>query len=172
MTTPPSAPVRVLRCAACDRPLTGPLRLLPEVPACPPYDGRKNADGSRGAPSTMPLGTYAVDPLPCGAPYVPHPDPEWMDVAHPGNAVQLDPDGPGCLMSAGPRGTLVVHPGDTRRYLSPDPAVRESGCCEVGRGGPNELCGGCGAVVATLFAGCAGPYETHFLPDAVRVAAP
>ncbi|WP_159773349.1 hypothetical protein [Streptomyces sp. HM190] len=171
MTTPPSATAHVLRCAACDRPLTGPLRLLPEVPERPLYDGRKNPDGSRRAPSTMPLGTYAVDPLPCGAPYVPHPDPAWMDVAHPGNAVHLDPDGPGCLMSAGPRDTLVVHPEDTRRYLSPNPAVREFGCCAVpGREGPNELCGGCGAVVATLFADCTGPYETHFLPAAVRVA--
>jgi hypothetical protein len=96
-----------------------------------------------------------------------------MDVAHPGNATQLNPDGPGCLMSAGPRDTLVVHPEDTRGYLSDNPAVQEFGCCGVpGREGPNELCGGCGAVVATLFTDCTGPYETHFLPGAVRVAAP
>ncbi|MFK4147144.1 hypothetical protein [Streptomyces sp. NPDC004065] len=33
---------------------------------------------------------------------------------------------------------------------------------------PPELCPGWGARVATLFADCSGPYETHFLPGAVR----
>ncbi|MEU5597817.1 hypothetical protein [Streptomyces sp. NPDC020298] len=160
--------MNVLVCAACGRRLSEPLRLLPVLPERPEHDGRKNPDGSRHAPSTVPRGTYAVDPQPSGAPYVPHPDPEWMGAAVPGVAVS-DPDGPGCLMSAGPRDTLVVHPEDTRGLLEPNPACTEFGCCgPPGRNGPNWVCPGCGAEVATLFADCYGPYETHFLPDAVR----
>jgi hypothetical protein len=164
--------VNVLTCAACGVRLTEPLRLLPELPPRPESDGRKGSDGSRHAPPTVPRGAYAVDPEPCGAPYVPHPDPEWCDAANPGNACLGDPDGPGFLVSAGPRGTSVTHPEDTRAYLSGDPAVTEFGCCgPPGREGPNEPCGGCGAVGATLYADCSGAYETDFLPGAVRVTA-
>ncbi|MFJ2238779.1 hypothetical protein [Streptomyces sp. NPDC087859] len=164
--------MNVLTCAACGSRLTEPLRLLPEVPPRPEYDGLKNPDGSRHAPSTLPRGAYAVDPEPCGAPYVPHPDPEWCGSAHPGDVCMGDPDGPGCLMSAGPRGTWVVHPEDTRGRLSANPAVEEVGCCgRPGREGPNEVCAECGTAVATLFSECYGPYETHFLPDAVGVEA-
>jgi hypothetical protein len=164
--------VNVLMCAACGNRLTEPLRLLPEVPPRPEYDGRKNPDGSRRAPSTVPRGAYVVDPEPCGAPYVPHPDPDWSGPAHPGDVCLDDPDGKGCLVSVGPRDTLVVHPVDTSGYLSDNPATVEFGCCgEPGREGPNRVCGACGAVVATLFSECYGVHEMHFLPDAVRVAA-
>ncbi|MFI2644934.1 hypothetical protein [Streptomyces sp. NPDC018610] len=160
--------MNVLVCAACGRRLSEPLRLLPVLPERPGRDGREGPDGTRHAPSTVPRGTCAVDPEPSGAPYVPHPDPEWMGAAVPGTVV-LDPDGPGCLMSAGPRDTLVVHPDDARGFLEPDPSSTEIGCCgPPGREGPNELCPGCGARVATLFADCSGPYETHYLPGAVR----
>ncbi|MEU9915722.1 hypothetical protein [Streptomyces sp. NPDC051001] len=108
--------MNVLICAARGSRLTEPLRLLPEVPPRPEYDG---------------------------PPYVPHPDPEWYGSAHPGDVCTGHPDGPGCPMSAGPRDTWVVHPEDTRGRLSANPAVEEAGYC--------------------------GPYETHFLPDAVRV---
>jgi hypothetical protein len=160
--------VNVLVCAACGRRLSPPLRRLPELPERPRRDGRKLPDGSRHAPSTVPQGMYSVDPEPSGAPFVPHPDPDWMGAAVPGTVV-LDPDGPGCLMSAGRRDTWVVHPEDTRGYLAPNDAVEDFGCCgPPGRQGPNFVCPGCGAAVATLFADCSGPYETHFLPDAVR----
>ncbi|GAA3818343.1 hypothetical protein GCM10022403_059680 [Streptomyces coacervatus] len=164
--------MNVLVCAACGRSLSEPLRLLPELPERPEYDGLKNADGSRHAPSTVPRGACAVDPEPSGAPLVPHPDPEWLGPAMPGVIIS-DPDGPGCLISAGPRNTLVVHPEDARGFLAPNPAVQEIGCCGApGQEGPNQVCPGCGAEVATLFSECYGSYETHFLPDAVRVAAP
>ncbi|NUP37243.1 MAG: hypothetical protein HOY76_09575 [Streptomyces sp.] len=163
--------MNVLVCAACGRRLSEPLCLLPELPERPPRDGRKGPDGLRHAPPTMPSGTYAVDPEPSGAPYVPHPDPEWMGEALPGTVV-LDPDGPGCLISAGPRDTLVVNPEDTRGLLASDDALQGFGCCgPPGREGPNFVCPGCRAEVATLFADCSGPYETHFLPAAVRLAA-
>ena len=163
--------MNVLTCAACGSRLTEPLRLLPEVPPRPEFDGRKGPDGSRHAPPTVPRGTYAVDPEPSGAPYVPHPDPEWCDAANPGHSCLGDPEGEGFLISGGPRGTLVVHPEDTRGHLSANPAFQEIGCCgPPGREGPNEVCAACGAVVATLYADCSAPYETGFLPDAVRVA--
>ncbi|MQY39427.1 hypothetical protein SRB17_74540 [Streptomyces sp. RB17] len=157
--------MNVLVCAACGRRLSPPLRLLPELPERPEYDGQ---DGARQAPSTVPRGTYAVDPEPSGGPYVPHPDPEWMGAARPG-AVMLDPDSPGCLMSAGPRDTLVVHPADDRGFLSPNADVRSNGCRSLPEGdGPDGVCPGCGVGAASSFSSCTGPYETHFLPDAVR----
>lgn len=106
----------MLTCAACGSRLTEPLRFLPELPPRPEYDHRENPDGSRHAPSTVPRRTYAVDPEPCGAPYVPHPDPDWCEAANPGNSCLGDPDGPGFLTSAGPRGILLTHPADTRAY--------------------------------------------------------
>ncbi|MEU6771955.1 hypothetical protein [Streptomyces sp. NPDC046759] len=158
--------MNVLVCAACGRRLSPPLRLLPELPERPEYDGQ---DGARQAPSTVPRGRYAVDPEPSGPPYVPHPDPEWMGAAYPGT-VMLDPDGPGCLTSAGPSGTFVVHPADARGFLNPNPDVRWAGCCSVPEGdGPDRVCAGCGVGVASQLDSCTGPYETHFLPDAVRV---
>ena len=161
--------MNVLVCAGCGHRLCEPVRLLAELPERPLNSGRKNADGSRQAPSTVPRGTCAVDPEPSGAPFVPHPDPAWAGAAVPGVAV-ADPDGPGFLMSAGPRDTLVVHPEDTRGHLLGDDDCRDSGCCgPTGRQGPNFLCPGCRAPVATLFAECYGPYETHFLPAAVRL---
>nr|WP_206327165.1 hypothetical protein [Streptomyces sp. S3(2020)] len=161
-----------MTCAACGTRLTEALRLLPELPPRPEYDGRKGPDGFRRPPSTVPRGAFAVDPEPSGAPYVPHPDPEWCDSANPGNSCMGDPDGQGFLTSAGPRGTLVTHPEDSRDHLADNPARQEIGCCgPPGREGPNSLCPGCGSVVATLYADCTGAYETDFLPDAVRVEA-
>lgn len=81
------------------------------------------------------------------------------------------PDGPGCLICAGPRDTLVVNPEDTRGFLASHDALREFGCCgPPGTEGPDFACPGRRAEPATLFADCSGPYETRFLPDAVRLA--
>ncbi|MEU9477201.1 hypothetical protein [Streptomyces sp. NPDC048191] len=153
--------MNVLVCAARGRRLSPPPRLLPELPERPEHDGR---DGARQAPSTVPRGTYAVDPEPSGRPYVPHPDPEWT------GAALADPDGPGFLMSAGPRDTLVVHPADAAGRRSANPGVRSTGCCSLPEGdGPDRVCAGCGAGAASWSDSCTGPYEIHFLPDAVRV---
>ncbi|MCF1597523.1 hypothetical protein [Streptomyces muensis] len=154
----------LLLCTSCGHRLTEPLRRLPELPERPAYVGRKNPDGTRHAPSTVPRGTYAVDPEPSGAPYVPQPDYDvWLrtEGSHAYNGEQLVP--------AGPRDTLVVHPQDTLGRLSRRPGLRDHGCCGLpGMEGPNQLCGGCGGAVATELSECYGPYETHFLPDAVR----
>ncbi|MFI7412444.1 hypothetical protein ACIBU0_27615 [Streptomyces sp. NPDC049627] len=155
-----------LLCTACGHRLTEPLRRLPELPERPARDPRNsNPDGSRHAPPTVPRGTYAVDPQPSGAPYVPEPDWDtWMGTqgAFAYNGEQLVP--------AGPRDTLVVHPEDTLGRLSPRRDMQDPGCCgRHGREGPDQLCGSCGTPVATELSECYGPYETHFLPDAVRV---
>lgn len=162
----------MLTCAACGSRPTEPLRLLPEAPIRPECDGRADPDGFRPAPPTVARGSWSVDPEPCGAPHAPHPDPERCDAANSGNSCMGDPDGEGFPTFAGPHGTLVTHPEDSRAYLTGNPAPAEIGCCgPPGREGPNELCAGCGAVRATLYAGCACAHETGFLPEAVRVIA-
>ncbi|MFE9624964.1 hypothetical protein [Streptomyces sp. NPDC006527] len=65
-----------LPCTARGRRLGEPLRPLP---ARPRHDGRKNPDGSRHAPSTVPRGSCAADPEPAGAPFAPHPGRERPD---------------------------------------------------------------------------------------------
>ncbi|MFV0133471.1 hypothetical protein ACLGIH_09585 [Streptomyces sp. HMX87] len=159
--------MNVLLCASCGHRLTGPLRPLPEVPERPEYDGLPNPDGSRHAPSTVPLGGYAVDPEPSGAPYEPHPDPDWDGSTSPGLVVS-DEDGR-TLVSRGPRGTLVLNPEDAHGRTSGNPDVQEVGCCGApGMAGPNRVCGGCAAVLGTWHSECYGPYELRLLPDAVR----
>ncbi|WP_053743065.1 hypothetical protein [Streptomyces sp. NRRL WC-3618] len=113
-----------LLCTACGHPLTEPLRRLPELPQRPEYDGLPGPDGSRHAPPTVPRGTCAVDPEPSGAPFVPHPEPQWEGAAIPGLCMS-NPDGDGCLMSAGPRDPLVTHPEDTAGRLSRNPGSSE-----------------------------------------------
>jgi hypothetical protein len=75
---------------------------------------------------------------------VPHPVPQWCGAALPGVAV-ADSDGPGFLVCAGPRDTLVVHPEDTGGLLELNPAsFTEIGCC--GRTRPTSCptpCGWC-----------------------------
>ncbi|SDP13232.1 hypothetical protein SAMN04487981_11723 [Streptomyces sp. cf386] len=158
--------MNVLLCTACGHRLTKPLHRLSEVPQRPEYDGLPNPDGSRHAPPTVPEGAYVVDPEPCGAPYVPDPDPLAKSTRHQdGFAVNGE-----ILVSAGPRGTLLVNPEDTHGRLAYNPASHEPGCCGApGREGPNQVCGECGAVVGTRFSECYGPFETHFLPEAVHV---
>ncbi|MEV5318944.1 hypothetical protein AB0K92_15050 [Streptomyces sp. NPDC052687] len=162
--------MNVLVCAACGRPLTEPVRLLPGLPGRPAYDGLPNPDGSRHAPPTVPRGTDAVDPRPSGAPYVEDPDP----LAERDHSVDthLPAENGFPMISAGSRDTLVVNPEDTYGRVTYNPASGDHCCCGLGgKDGPNQLCAGCGAVVATQFSECYGPFETHFLPDAVRVEA-
>ncbi|MFI9587340.1 hypothetical protein ACIHCQ_37230 [Streptomyces sp. NPDC052236] len=45
------------------------------------------------------------------------------------NGSMGDPDGPGFMMTAGPRDTFVVHAEETRGRLCADPASQEIGCC-------------------------------------------
>lgn len=93
---------------------------------------------------TLEPGTWAIDP-----------EPRW----------RTSKGAPASTM-----GCLVVNPADALD-LRPHPAVgRNSGCCgHDGCDGPNRLCPGCGAEVATLSDDCWTYVEVRFEPGAVRV---
>ncbi|MER6073092.1 hypothetical protein ABT187_30460 [Streptomyces sp. NPDC001817] len=85
----------VLLCAACGHPLTEPVRRLDEIPGFPGRDGLPGPDGLRRPPAWLPRGSYAVDPLPYGAPFVPVPDDEEYDGVVPGGKWMSDERGCG-----------------------------------------------------------------------------
>lgn len=96
-------------------------------------------------------GTFALDSEPFGPPFEPL------------------PDNPQVLVSAGPRATVLVHPDDVvdlRRH--PDPG-RLNGCCRLdGLDGPNLVCGGCGAEIATEQSDCwVSWHDLRLQPNAV-----
>ncbi|WP_370415051.1 hypothetical protein [Streptomyces fradiae] len=157
-----------LLCAACDRPLTVPLRLLDPMPERPGFDGLVGPDGYRRPPATLPRGRYAVDPERRTGPFVPY---EGDDDAYDG----AFPDGPwrcgesGWLVAGGPRDCYVLHPDDVLPLDFHPDYRRLIGCCgPAGDGGANRVCA-CGAEVAIALGDCTTAYETLFPPDAVRV---
>lgn len=161
--------MNVLLCVACGRRLTEPVRLLPEVPERPGYDGMPGDDGQRHAPATLPRGTYAVDPEPSGAPFVPCEDEDAYTGAYPGGPWMSE--GGVLLVAAGPRNSFVLHPDDVLPLDFHPDLDRLGGCCgPSGDKGVNRVCA-CGAEVATVFGDCYGPYETHLDADAVRAEA-
>lgn len=153
-------------CVACGSAITGPLTELAEVPVRPMDQGDSKDGGTRTASATMPRGCFAVEPEHWGAPYVPREDPVAI---FPGGPCVCDPEGDNFLVSAGPRGTVVLHPGDAPglepvRALSFD----DVGCCGLsGRGGMNRRCP-CGAPMGTEVSDCSTPYELHLDPGQVR----
>ncbi|WP_405882697.1 hypothetical protein OG762_31445 [Streptomyces sp. NBC_01136] len=162
--------MNVLLCVACGRRLTEPVRQLDALPAYPEWDGRRGPDGRRHGPARLPRGAYVVDPLPYGAPFVPCPeeDRDTYDGAVPGGMWMSDERG--LLLSAGPRGTYVLHPRDVVDLAFHPDSSRLGGCCgPSGDQGVNRVCT-CGAEVAIVAADCSGGYETRLVPDAVRVA--
>ncbi|MFB7507033.1 hypothetical protein [Streptomyces broussonetiae] len=156
----------VLLCAACGRRPTEPVRRLDEMPEGPGRDGLSGPDGPLRPPALLSRGTYAVDPLPHGAPFVPAPDGEEYDAVVPGGRWMSDERG--FRVSAGPRGTRVLHPLDVVGLgLHPD-VMRSVGCCGPdGEHGVNRLCP-CGAEVVIAAADCTSEYATRFVPDVVR----
>ncbi|MFF0788737.1 hypothetical protein [Streptomyces spiralis] len=157
----------VLLCAACGRPLTRPVRLLPGLPDSPAWDGLPGPDGLRRAPARMPRGTYAADPLPYGAPFVPAPDDEEYDGVVPGG--KRTSDERGLLVSAGPRGTWVLHPLDAAELDAHPDRHRHIGCCgPCGEYRADRLCP-CGAEVAITAGDRTTDHEVRFVPESVRV---
>ncbi|MEW2582326.1 hypothetical protein [Streptomyces virginiae] len=159
----------VFACAACGSAITGPLTELPEMSARPGDRGHLRADGSRRATATVPLGFFALEPGPWGAPLVPSAEPHPV---FPGGPCVGDPDSDdGFLVSAGTRNTVVLHPDDARGLRQdPDLARHCSGCCGLhGRAGMNRQCP-CGAHVGTLVNDCNTAYELHLEPSRVRPA--
>ncbi|GAA1231411.1 hypothetical protein GCM10009665_22180 [Kitasatospora nipponensis] len=159
----------VFVCSACGLAITGPLTELTEMPARPGDQGYRKADGSRRATATMPLGFFAREPEPWGAPLVP--TDECREV-FPGGPCLGDPDGDRFLVSAGPRNTVVLHPDDARGLRKDTDCTRHSsGCCGLhGHAGMNRQCP-CGAHVGTLINDCNTAYELHLEPTQVRLIA-
>lgn len=158
----------VFHCAKCGAPLTPDLRRLPRVPDVSVHD--KDRDRETGlAPSTVPRGSYAVDPEPWGAPFV---VPEDGRVVEGGERALLMPADMTGMVSAGPRDSVIVHPDDVPGLRLTGDLGPHHGCCgPLGTGGRNMACG-CGALVATVAADCMGPYELHLDPLRVYEAAP
>ncbi|MGN9762912.1 hypothetical protein [Streptomyces sp. SD31] len=162
--------MNVLLCATCGTRLTEPVRRLDEMPPYPGGDGLPDLDDPRPGPPSVPRGTYAVDPHPFGAPYVPYDGPvgEYAGVS-PGGGWKSDARG--LLLSAGPHGTYVLHPLDAVGLAPHTDGTRLVGCCGPdGTRGVNHVCA-CGAEVAIVAADCSIPCETRFVPDAVHVEA-
>ncbi len=157
----------VFVCVACESPIAGPLTELAEVPARPRFDGSVQADGYRRAPATVPLGFFALEPEPWGAPLVPS---EECHTVFAGGPCLGDPDGDGFLVSAGPRDTVVLHPDDAPG-LRPNFGAEHVGCCGFhGQAGVNRWCP-CGAEVGTEISDCCTAYELHLDPARVRPVA-
>jgi hypothetical protein len=96
----------------------------------------------------MASGTYAINPDSFGPPWR-----SWAQV-DPEEAEALGWYAPVYALSAGPRGAVVVAPGDVRgTVFIPE---RSGGyCCGLdGRDGPNMACGRCGRPVATCIDDC------------------
>ncbi|MEV7227250.1 hypothetical protein AB0M79_09535 [Polymorphospora sp. NPDC051019] len=110
----------------------------------------------------MEPGTYAVDPDPFGPPWR-----RWDEFG----AVEAEAHGvyaPVFALSCGPRGAVVVAPGDVRgTVLIPGPAG--GNCCGLdGRDGPNLACTRCGRPVATRVDDCSLWQAVWLDPDAVH----
>ncbi|MFC9399095.1 hypothetical protein ACFTWS_39115 [Streptomyces sp. NPDC057027] len=154
----------VFVCATCGVALTGPLTRLPAVPEAPDY-AWWDADEPGPSPATVPSGCYAIETEPYGAPLVVA---EVPGPVMPRHGERWNADGKP-LVSQGPRGNIVINPGDARdlelRHASP-------ACCgATPDGGMNQLCT-CGTLVATLCSDCCLPYELHLAADRVRATRP
>ncbi|WP_037677645.1 hypothetical protein [Streptomyces griseus] len=163
--------MNVLLCVSCGRRLTEPVRRLDEMPPYPGWDGLPGPDGRRHGPPSVPRGTYVVDPLPFGAPFEPvgaDAEDEYDGIVPGGKWMS---DERGLLVSAGPRGTYVLHPDDVVELDNHPDTSRWGGCCGSDPyRGINRICS-CGAEIAVEASDCCSGYETRLVPDAVRVAA-
>ncbi|MFF7178390.1 hypothetical protein [Streptomyces sp. NPDC008121] len=150
----------VFSCAKCGAELTPDLQKLHGVPDVSLRDTDWHGD-TRLAPSTVPRGSYAIDPEPWGAPFV---APVPRAVSAPANRALLMPPAMTDMVPAGPRDSAIVHPEDAPSLRLAGSLGMHHGCCgPLGTGGLNMTCV-CGAGVATLAADCMGPHELHLDP--------
>ncbi|MFD4763754.1 hypothetical protein ACFWOJ_34430 [Streptomyces sp. NPDC058439] len=140
--------------------LTLDLQELPGVPDVSVHD-RDRHGKTRLAPSTVPRGSYAIDPETWGALFEAA-GTRTMTVY--GNRALLMPPGMTGMVPAGPRNSVIVHPEDVPSLQLIGPLGIHHGCCgPLGTGGRNMTCV-CGALVATLVADCMDPHELHLDP--------
>ncbi len=154
----------VFVCARCGVPLTRPLTQLPAVPEAP-YYAWWDADEPGPSPSTVPADCYAIETEPYGAPLVVS---EELVPAMPRRGTISNVHGQP-LVSQGPRGNIVINPGDARGL---ELQHASAACCgATPDGGMNQVCT-CGALVATLCSDCCLPYELHLSERHVRAVRP
>ncbi|OXY91578.1 hypothetical protein [Streptomyces diastatochromogenes] len=145
----------VFVCDRCGTELTAPVsRVALPVRAHQLY-------GHEMLPALMESGTYAVEPEPGGPPWRP-----WDEVGEEGAAAE-GVFAPVYSLSSGPRGAVVVAPGDVRgTVLIPG---HDGYCLGLdGRDGPNLACEECGQAVATRMDDCSLWQAVWLHPVAVR----
>lgn len=148
-------------CAKCGAALTQELEALPSVPEIEDLNNRRDPK-TRRAPSTVPLGYYAIETEPWGAPYVPAQGQKKPKPAQPRGPVMII--GGTFVISAGVTNSVVVNPDDAPHLRPLTDGANSLGCCgPSGEYGLNRACP-CGAPIATLTADCMGPYELHLDP--------
>ncbi|MEU1310567.1 hypothetical protein ABZ419_16950 [Streptomyces cinnamoneus] len=150
----------VFYCAKCSARLTPDLQELPAVPDALTRE-RDRDRKTRLAPSTVPRGSYAVDPQPWGAPFEAS---RGERQGEAGNRALFMPAEMTDLVSAGPMNSVIVHPDDVLSLQLIATSGIHWGCCgPLGTGGRNLACT-CGVRIATLAADCMGPHELHLHP--------
>ena len=142
----------VFACRACGTPLTGALTELSESEVDQAYAAVPADDPAQ---PLVPPGTFTTDDEPFGPPYVP---------LEPGSKMHG---------SAGPVGTIILHPEDIQGVRRHSDRSRLNGCCDLdGTDGPNLVCATCGAEVATQQTDCwVGWTSVRLEPAAVRTNA-
>lgn len=145
----------VFGCAACGVQLTaGVSRVAPPVHLRDTYWEQLH-------PPLLEAGTYAVDPEPYGPPW------RLWEEAGALEAAGRGVFAPVASLSYGPRGTVLLAPGDMRGTGLI--AERTEGYCRGinGSGGPNLACLGCGMPVGTRVDDCGQWQVVRLLPQAV-----
>lgn len=146
----------VFVCAGCGTALTAPVERVPL-----PLEAHLSY-GHRSLPPLMRPGTYAVDPAPSGPPYR-----LWEETGAERAAGQ-GVFAPVRSVSFGPRGRIVIAPGEVRGALLVPERSGDSclGMCAGDE--PNMACGGCGRPVASREDDCGMWQTVWFEPAAVR----
>jgi hypothetical protein len=137
--------VAVFACRRCGALVSGDVEEVPLPDQAPAAGTRRESQ-----PRMMP-GTFAVDPEPFGPPYVP---------------IAVDSR---ILVSDGSRDTIVLSPADVRGVERHRDRQRLNGCCGLdGTDGPNLVCAGCGAEIATEQSDCwVSWHDVRLEPEAV-----
>jgi hypothetical protein len=126
--------VAIFKCRTCGTALT---RRLTELSESEVDEAREALPAEEPAQPLLPRGTFTIDDQPFGPPHVP---------IKPGSNMHV---------SAGPIGTIILHPKDIRRVQRHTDRGRLNGCCDLdGTDGPNLVCANCGTEVATQQTDC------------------
>ncbi|BCY09139.1 hypothetical protein [Actinoplanes sp. L3-i22] len=122
----------IFGCRACGATLTVPLSRV----AFPVHAYQKYGNGPGSLDPALEPGTFAVDPLPAGAPW------RWSVESEDSEAL------------GGSDAAVLLAPGDVRGAVVDPALVGDSGCCGLGGGPPNMVCVACGTPVATRIDDC------------------